>query len=118
MQMQPSELVSARRAPQKERPAIITKMGKRIIANSGPGAELVRRAKMGEKGGLPPLLPQAFVEDVAQWALVWLHSEYGHLADRGPLNYQEDLADHWPQAWVLWMFGTIGFIDYDPQSED
>lgn len=113
--MSSAENIPETRAPHKRRPPLAKNRGGRTITMSKAGTDLVAAAILGEQGGLPPTLPRAFVEDMAQWALVWLHSEYGHMGDRSALNFQEDLCEWWPRAWMLWVFQNIGYIKYtDP----
>ncbi len=100
------------RAPEMKRPPIAERVNGRWKSYSTRCTKLIERANKGEQGGLPDELPRAFVEDIAQWSVVFVHYQYGWEQDRTALNFQEDLADHWPAAWMLWLFQTIGYLKY------
>lgn len=105
------------RAPRHGRPKIIFLKRGHIMSASEVTKNLVRRFNRGEEGGLPPLLPRAFVEDLAEWSAAVVNSQYGWPQDRAEYNFQEDLCEHWPASWMLWVFNNVGCLQYKKESK-
>jgi hypothetical protein len=100
------------RAPRKDRPPLITRKGKHIEYLSPKCDMAIQFVRNGSQGELPILLPKAFVEDMAEWADTYHREQFGWMDDRSAINLQEDLADHWPIDWIIWVFVNIGYISY------